>query len=173
MHATGRAANLLGALALAVGDRLQSTAQSRGAVSPSAAAVLVVLREVGPMGVTRLGHSVGLTQSAATRVADSLEQAGLVERTAVGRERVITLTPAGTGAAQSVLDERAAWLEHVVSALDATDIAALERISSTLLRQVYDTVPNSALLCRFCDRAVCISTAECPVGRAERDRDAP
>lgn len=166
-----RVANLLGAASLAVSDRMLHALTDRTALSPSAVAATVVLHELGPMGVSRLGHCVGLTQPAASRVADVLERQGLIRRAeSHGRERFLELTPEGTVAAQMVLDERARLLDGLLATLSADETALLDRVLGTLLTELYGFVPNSSLLCRYCDRGACTDTAVCPVGQAERDR---
>ncbi|RDI48351.1 MarR family winged helix-turn-helix transcriptional regulator [Nocardia mexicana] len=169
MH-TERVSNLLGAVALAVSDKMirQVTAATR--LSPSASASLVVLRESGPIGVTELGRRVGLTQSAATRTLDSLEGAGLVQRTRTGRDRAIALTGTGRRKAAGVLRARDEWLGALTAALDEDERRSLDLILGKILTRVYDDVPAADLLCRLCDRQACTHDLVCPVGQAERDR---
>ncbi|BCK52266.1 MarR family winged helix-turn-helix transcriptional regulator [Nocardia wallacei] len=165
-----RLANLLGATALAVSDKMIRDVTARAKTNPSATAALTVLLQAGPMGVTDLGRCLGLTQSAATRTLDSLENAGLVRRTRTGRVRAIELTAAGRRSAAMVLRERVRWLETLAGALDEPDRAHLERILGTLLTRIYDEVPDADLLCRLCDRRACTHEQVCPVGQAARDR---
>lgn len=170
MHES-RVANLLGAAALAINDQVVGSVTGRARLSPSAVAAVVVLRELGPMGVSRLGECVGVTQSAATRLVDALERAGLSRRAApTHRERLVELTPAGSDVAQGVLDERDRRLTELIARLDGDEITALEHALTKLLRGLYGFVPNSALLCRYCDRQACTTGAVCPVGQAERDQ---
>ncbi|MBD0321866.1 MAG: MarR family transcriptional regulator [Aldersonia sp.] len=164
-----RLGNLLGAAALAISDRMLGAVTARVDGGPSAAAALVVLLEVGPMGVSRLGRCIGLTQSATTRAVDALERQGLTRRTPAGRERVIELTPSGRKLAQTVLDERRRWLDGLLATLDEADSEAAERVLTTLLRGLYDSGRNSTLLCRYCDRDACTAESVCPVGQAERE----
>ena len=169
MHAK-RLGNLLGAASLAISDRMLNVLTGKTALNPSAVAVTVVLHELGPMGVSRLGHCVGLTQPAASRVADLLQRHDLVRRAkSDGRERFIELTPKGTAAARAVLDERARLLNSLLAGLSTDETAVLERVLDRLLTELYSVVPNSALLCRLCDRHACTEKAVCPVGQAERD----
>ncbi|MBB5917746.1 DNA-binding MarR family transcriptional regulator [Nocardia transvalensis] len=165
-----RVANLLGAAALAVSDRMVSDVTAQSQLSPSASAALVVLLESGPVGVTELSRCLGLTQSAATRTLDALESAGLIRRTTVGRGRSVALTDAGRREATKILRARVGWLEGLVGALDEGDRAHLERILGRLLTAIYDAVPESNLLCRLCDRRACTRGQVCPVGQAARDR---
>jgi MarR family transcriptional repressor of emrRAB len=80
MHDEDRTANLLGAAALALTDLMLTGATAAACTSASGAAALVVLSADPGLSVTELGRRVGLTQSAAARMVESLEHRGLVER---------------------------------------------------------------------------------------------
>jgi MarR family transcriptional regulator, negative regulator of the multidrug operon emrRAB len=170
MHDEARAANLLGAAALAVTDLLLTGVTAAAGTSSSGAAALVVLRASPGISVTELGRRVGLTQPAAARMVDSLEQRGLVARhPTLGRSVAVRPTPAGVAAADSLLDARGGRLTALVRALPPEDREALSRVLERLLTAVYGEVRSSELVCRLCDRAACTADAVCPVGQAERD----
>ncbi|RZQ63809.1 MarR family winged helix-turn-helix transcriptional regulator [Amycolatopsis suaedae] len=169
MHDATRTANLLGATALAVTDLALAGATSASGVSVSGAAALVVLSASPGISVTELGRRVGLTQSAAARMVDSLESAGLVERTAgLGRAVSVRLTARGTATADAVLAERGSPLTELVGVLDEEQQRTLADLLAVLLCRLYQRVGDSDRLCRLCDRAACVSGAECPVGAAAR-----
>jgi MarR family transcriptional regulator, negative regulator of the multidrug operon emrRAB len=165
-----RLANLLGATALAVTDLALGGATDAAGTSSSGAAALVVLHADPGISVTELGRRVGLTQSAAARMVDALEQRGLVERrSTVGRWVAVHPTHAGRAAATALLDARGGRLTALVGELPADERAALTRILERLLRAVYGEVGSAERVCRLCDRATCTDDAVCPVGQAERD----
>lgn len=167
--ATARTANLLGAAALAVSDRMVTSVAAAG-TSTSGAAALVVLTNSPGLGATELGRRIGLTQSATARMVDSLVATGLVEKApGTGRHRPIELTAAGRDAAARMLDARAESLQPIADALTREERRTLDRLMAKLLVQLYAEVRNSELLCRFCDRDACTTDATCPVGQAERD----
>lgn len=172
MHDSARTANLLGATALAVTDLALAGATSAAGVSASGTAALVVLSGAKGVSVTELGRRVGLSQSAAVRMVDSLAAAGLVERRP-GQARWVTvrLTPAGRRAARTALAARGGPLTEVVAGLDERDQATLDELLGKLLTRLYGQVGNSELLCRLCDRPTCTAHAACPVGQAERDQE--
>jgi MarR family transcriptional repressor of emrRAB len=172
MHDETRTANLLGATALAVTDLALGGATAAAGTSNSGAAALVVLDAAPGLGVTELGRRVGLTQSAAARMVESLEQRGLVERRpTLGRWVAVHLTDAGRSAATALLDARGGRLTALVAALPPGDQEALARVLERLLRVVYGEVGSSDRVCRLCDRGACTADdAVCPVGQAERDR---
>lgn len=173
MHDTERTANLLGAAALALTDLMLSSAIRAGEVSASGAAALVVLSTSDGLSVTELGRRVGLSQPAAARMVDGLDARGLVQRRkGIGRTVSVQLTDEGRRAAERLLAGRADPLVDVVGALDESDQVRLAGLLEALLTDLHDQVGSSARICRLCDRAACVADATCPVGAAERARDA-
>jgi MarR family transcriptional repressor of emrRAB len=165
-----RTANQLGAAALALTDLMLNGASSAG-VSPSGAAALVTLSAFPGLTVTELGRQVGLSQSAAARMVDSLEADGLAARhPRVGRQVTVHLTSAGSQAACDLLEARSALLADLVASLGGEDRDALARLLPRLLARLYRHVGHAQRMCRLCDRASCTADAACPVGAAERDR---
>ncbi|MFC4855732.1 MarR family winged helix-turn-helix transcriptional regulator [Actinophytocola glycyrrhizae] len=162
-----RLANLLGACGLAVADRVRDVTAG---LNPSSAAAVVVLA-AGPVGGTELGRRVGLTQSAATRLVDSLVAAGLAARSSrAGRSVLVSLTESGRWVADELLAARAEALAGVLSVLPDDERARLGGLLEKLLARLYDDIGSAELMCRLCDRSACTSGAVCPVGQAERDR---
>ena len=172
MHNDARTANLLGATALALTDLALTGATAAAGVSPSGAAALVVLSATPGLSVTELGRRVGLSQSAAARMADSLENARLVTRhPGPGRWVTVQVTLAGRQAARDLLAARGGPLADVLTALDEDEQEALAVLLSKLLARLYGEIGSTELICRLCDRASCTAGASCPVGQAERDRE--
>jgi DNA-binding MarR family transcriptional regulator len=169
MHDIGRTSNLLGATALAVCDALLAGATGSAGTSASGAAALVVLDASAGLSVTELGRRVGLSQSAAVRMVDSLEADGLIERRpGLGRWMTVWPTASGRRAARQLLAARAAPLTEMVSCLDDDEQVSLAGLLSKLLTQIYGEVGNAQQICRLCDRAACTARSTCPVGEAER-----
>lgn len=165
MHES-RLANLLGACGLAVADLTLRNVTA--GLSTSGAAAVVALAS-GPVSGTELGRRVGLTQSAATRMVDTLVGAGLAERSSrAGRVVLVSLTVAGRRAAGELLAARAESLTAVLSALSADERERLGGLLEKLLTRLYGDIGSADLMCRLCDRAACTSGAVCPVGQAAR-----
>ncbi|QKG21421.1 MarR family winged helix-turn-helix transcriptional regulator [Actinomadura verrucosospora] len=168
MH--NRLANLLGAASLAVTDLAVGGATRAAGVSASGAGALVVLAHAPGLGVTELGRRVGLTQSAAARMLDGLEAAGLARRApGPGRGVQVRLTPAGEEAVDAVLTARGAPLATALAALDADERDRLAALLGKLLTGLYAEIGDAEVMCRLCDRECCTDGAVCPVGQAERD----
>jgi MarR family transcriptional repressor of emrRAB len=173
MHSRSRTTNLLGATALAVNDLALAGAARTAGVSASGAAALVVLSTAPEVGVTELGRRVGLSQSAAARMVDSLEAAGLAaRRSGPGRGVTVRLTGPGERLSGDLLSAREAPLTRLLEALDDEESATLATLLAKLLARAYGEVGDADLLCRLCDRRACTTEARCPIGQAERGRPA-
>lgn len=120
-HHYNRTANLLGATALALSDLALDGVTQAANVSASGAAALVCLSADPGLSVTELGRRVGLSQSAAARMVDSLEADGLVERRPnpwLSRMTSVHTTGSGTQTARQVLAARGSPLTDVVGVLE-------------------------------------------------------
>jgi MarR family transcriptional regulator, negative regulator of the multidrug operon emrRAB len=167
-----RAANLLGALALAVTDRLrEATEQQQDGLAASGPAALVTLAHYPGQSILALGRTLGLTHSGAVRLTDRLEAAGLLRRAGSGQGRTLALylTEAGGRAAQRVLARRQESIDQLVQALTADDAAALERLAAKLLAGMTTDRSSAHRLCRLCDEPLCAADTGCPVDHAARD----
>lgn len=166
-----RTANLLGALGLAVTDRVAEVARevmNRAGETPAA---LVVIGYGGEPTNEQLRSILRLSHPGAVRLVDRLVADGLVERRK-GRDRrsvALVLTEAGRAAREALLADRLAALRPLLTPL--TD-AELESFAG-LLHRVLGAVPASDLercrLCRMCDDRVC---TDCPVPAAFKTEDA-
>lgn len=168
-----RTANLLGAAALTLADRLRDHAAAAAGTSASGAAALITLVSYPDLGVTELGARIGLSQPAAARMVDGLVALGLVERRpgASGRYVAIRLTRRGRSAAQRALRARAGDLTAAVERLAPEERAALTPALERLLYGLFDEPGSEHVVCRLCDRGACLDAGMvCPVGQAARDR---
>jgi len=164
-----RAANLLGALALAVCDRLrEATEHLDDGLAASEPAALVTLAHYPGQSILTLGRTLGLTHSGAVRLADRLEASGLVRRAPSGRGRTLalSLTQRGRSAAMKVLARRQAAVEQLAGMLDPGEVAALERLAARLLAGITTDRGSAHRICRLCDEPLCVGEAGCPVDQA-------
>jgi DNA-binding MarR family transcriptional regulator len=165
-----RAANLLGALVVALHDELASAtteAAAHGAAYPAALATM--LGEPG-LTIEQLRQMLGLSHSGTVRLLDALEEEGSVERRAGkdARSVALQLTPQGRRRARAVLDARRHALEPALAVLTAAERAQLVRLSEKLLGSLTRDRVHSDHICRLCDLAVC-PDATCPVNCAVQD----
>lgn len=161
-----RSANLLGALALAVSDRIrEATELQTEGLARSEPAALVSLAQYSGQPVGVLGQTLGLTHSGAVRLSDRLEAAGLVRRSSAGPGRTLALhlTEAGRRAAAQVLLRRQSTVEQIVRQLGPGEAAALERVAGLLLAAITTDRASARRLCRLCDEPLCARDAGCPV----------
>lgn len=171
MIGPSRTANVVGALALALSDRI---AQGVTADVPfaDAAALSAMHHILERPSIERLRQVLGLTHSGAVRLVDRLAEAGLVVR-ATGPDRrttAVTLTDAGREQAARVTAARAAVLDAALAPLIADDRTALDRIVGALLIAMMREPGATRWICRLCDTGACGRyTGDCPLGR-EVDR---
>src|SRR5689334_2990208 len=135
-HAYEHDANLVGAAALALADRVQSAVEQAGGHGASGPAALAALHGTAAgASIDALARIVGLTHSGAVRLVDRLEAGGLVERRrgADHRSTALWLTPRGRRAASRVLAQRTAVIDSVLAELPVPERAALVRVSARLL----------------------------------------
>jgi DNA-binding MarR family transcriptional regulator len=166
-----RVANLLGALALAVSDRLrEATEGDADGLAASEPAALVTLAQYPGQPIGSLGGTLGLTHSGAVRLADRMESAGLLRRTPSGQGRAVALVLTGRGrrAAAGVLARRQAAAEDMARLLDPGEAETLSRLAERLLAGLTTDRASALRLCRLCDEPVCDAGPRCPVDRAIR-----
>jgi DNA-binding MarR family transcriptional regulator len=171
-HAYVYDANVVGAVALAIADRVQEAAVRAGGHGASGPAALVALH--GPASgasIDGLRRIVGLTHSGAVRLVDRLAEAGLVERRIGADQRSVALrlTPEGRRTARRVLAQREAAVESALAALTPADRAALVRAAELVLPALAEAPDDEARLCRLCDTDACgRPRGECPMQAARR-----
>ena len=71
----------------------------------------------GPASITRLTDGAQVSRQAVTKHLQSLERAGLVESTRVGRERIWELRPARLGEASRYLQQISSWWDDALERL--------------------------------------------------------
>jgi DNA-binding MarR family transcriptional regulator len=102
-----------------------------GASHPSAQLrALVIIDQAGSMNLSRLAAALGATASAASRLCDRMELAGLLtrDRAAASRREIVLLpTESGRQLAQSLRESRRAALGSVLRAMSQEGQHALVR----------------------------------------------
>lgn len=161
-----RDANLLGALSLAVSDRMAAAVSGAAGQSLTAATVLSALHHfLDAPSVDRLRQVLGLTSSGTVRLLDRLEAAGYVARGsgADGRTTTVSLTRAGRTVAEQVSSARAGLLSDALSPLSVEEREAFEAIVSKLLVGLMREPGAVRWTCRLCDTGTCrAAPGNCP-----------
>jgi len=167
-----RSANVLGALALLVGDRMAEAVGDAAGHSVTAAIALSALHHfLDRPSIDQLRRVLNLSPSGTVRLVDRLEADGLVVRRpgADGRSTAVALTDAGQEAAARVTAARSEVVSGMLAAISPEDRAALERIAARMLAAVL-LAPGPEpppWVCRLCDTGVCgQADGACPISRA-------
>lgn len=157
-----RTANLLGAVGLAVADRIEEAAiQVMNRAGETPAALVVIGYNTGPSN-DQLRRILGLSHPGAVRLVDRLVDDRLVERHRASDRRAVALflTRKGHEAREKLLSGRLAAIKPLLSPLSASEESDLGR----LLARVLESMPRNDLerchLCRMCDDVAC---EDCPI----------
>ena len=165
-----RAANVLGALALAIADRTSNEIAAAAGQSDSAAAALSALYHfLDRPTLDRLRLVLGLTPSGAVRLIDRLSEAGLVTREAGddGRSRSVVLTTEGRQLAERISSARAEAVGTALQGLSAHDVTTLESLMERMMAGIVNAKEGGAWICRLCDMRACERAAgHCPAANA-------
>jgi len=165
-----REANLFGVIALAVAERTDQAVQSataHGGAAPAAIVALATFLDGASLDVMR--RPLGLSHSAAVRLADRLAGAGLVRREpgADGRSVSIRLTAEGARLALRIRAAREAALEGVLAPLSLSERAQLTALHEKLLAGITGGREDARHICRLCDADACGHwLGRCPVTQA-------
>ena len=154
--------NVIGALGVAIGDRL-----ARAGATGTAAEALVALSGDG-VGTTidGLARRVGLSHSGAVRLVERLvredkaqRSRGLDQRTAA-----LALTPEGYRSLRRILARRELELDALLAELSVDERRKLVESAELLLHRLGETEGDAERICRLCDRDSCgHSRGNCPV----------
>ncbi len=161
-----RLTNLLGALALAIGDLEREATEAVAGRGAGAAAALVTLHANPGLAIEELRVALDLTHSGGVRLVDRLVRDGLLERRpATGRRLALHLTRRGTRAARAALRAREQAVETALAALDPSERRLLAPLVEAMLARLTDSRARAWSICRLCDDRVC-PLERCPVERA-------
>jgi MarR family transcriptional regulator, negative regulator of the multidrug operon emrRAB len=162
-------ANLLGAVALAVADRIEAAARSiLNHAGETPAAVVVIGYGLGPSN-EKLRRILGLSHPGSVRLIDRLVADGLVERRQGQDKRAIALhlTRKGTRLREELLQGRLAAIRPLLIPMTKQEQDSLAVLLHKLLASMDTTDAQRCNICRLCDDRVCI---DCPIPAAFRQR---
>ena len=157
-----RTANLVGALGLAVADRIEAVARDvlrRAGETP--AALVVIGYDQGPSN-DGLRRVLGLSHPGTVRLVDRLVADGLVRRDKARDRRVIALylTDEGKAMRETLLAARLNTVQSVLDPLTSDERDALSVLLHRVLAGLAESDFDKRRLCRMCDNRVC---TDCPV----------
>lgn len=178
-----RLANLLGALATGLTDRMQDAARDSARLDGSDSTALIALLDFSPDGtVQALSQICGLTHSGGVRLVNRLAAAGYMKRSPGRNARsvTVTLTPAGRAAALALRAARHAAIAATTNGLTKLQREELARACATMInaltrhrlaRRADGESPAGGALCRLCDFGACQrADGNCPAARAAQSR---
>jgi DNA-binding MarR family transcriptional regulator len=169
---TRRAENVLGALSLAVADRMSAAVQDVAGQSDTAASALSALDFfLERPSIDLLRQVLGLTSSGTVRLVDRLEAVGWVERRPGpdARSTSVSLTASGRRVAKRVSKARAAVLEEALAGLSAVERETFGRLAGRVLVRMKRGPGATRWICRLCDTDTCTQGPDgCPLGGIAR-----
>ena len=163
-------ANLLGALSLAVMDRIEQGAREvigRGGETPAA---LVVIGYGEGMTNDRLRRILGLSHSGTVRLVDRLVSDQLVERRAGddGREVALHLTAKGAATRKDLMVSRISAVTSLLDVLSPAETKRLGALIHDLLARQDTSEMDRFTICRMCDDKAC---TDCPLPTTKGKRN--
>ncbi|MGH9186570.1 MAG: MarR family winged helix-turn-helix transcriptional regulator [Acidimicrobiales bacterium] len=162
--------NLLGALSLALFDRMQDAVGGAAGQADNGAVALSALSHFlrGP-SIDTLGKVLGLTSSGTVRLVDRLAEAGLVRRDvgADGRVTTVVLTAKGRRAAARVTAARQGVLGDALQVLGEKERQQLGSLVGRVLAGLARPPGAVRWTCRLCDTRACgREEGRCPLATA-------
>jgi MarR family transcriptional regulator, negative regulator of the multidrug operon emrRAB len=163
-------ANLLGALSLAVMDRIEQGARDIIGHAGQTPAALIVIG-YGPKTNDKLGRILGLSHSGTVRLVDRLVSDRLVERRPGkdGREIALHLTAKGAASRRDLLTSRISAVASFVDVLSPPERKRLGELIRAVLTRQDTSEMDRFTICRMCDNGVC-SNCPLPTTVSKRDR---
>jgi DNA-binding MarR family transcriptional regulator len=163
-----RTANLLGALSVAISDRLAEALKNHPNQTDSAAAALNLIGFYEGCTNSALSASLGLSHTATVRLLDRLESKGFVERRVAETDQravALYLTRKGRTRLREILAIRCAALCDVISSLSVSEERRLGHLLEKILKTLTKAVMDADHICRLCDETTCPARS-CPVHQA-------
>jgi DNA-binding MarR family transcriptional regulator len=172
-----QAANLLGALSLALSDRLEGAVTGAAALAENDGVALSALDQfLESPRIDLLAQVLGLTSPGTVRLVDRLERAGLARRVSGsdGRITSVLLTAAGRRRAKAVARARTALLDEALTALSPPERRQFAELAGKILAGLIRPPGARRWTCRLCDVGACgRAEGRCPVYEAAKVRVTP
>jgi MarR family transcriptional regulator, negative regulator of the multidrug operon emrRAB len=162
-------ANLLGALSLAVMDRIEQGARDIIGHAGETPAALIVIG-YGPITNDKLRRILRLSHSGTVRLVDRLVSDRLVERRPGkdGREVALHLTAKGAASRKDLLASRISSVGSFVDVLSAAERKRMGELIRNVLARQDTSETDRFTICRMCDSGVC---SNCPLPTRVSKRD--
>jgi MarR family transcriptional regulator, negative regulator of the multidrug operon emrRAB len=162
-NSTDRLANLLGATASALTERISTTIDSTG-LNAGDAALLNAIGQHEGQRIAEIRFALGLSHPGAVRAVDRLAAAGWVRREVGvdGRSVSLHLTNEGVEMWHRTMDASWSVLQRAVAAISSIDRNNVERALENILGVLTVASDQAEYICRLCNESVC-PQERCPV----------
>jgi DNA-binding MarR family transcriptional regulator len=165
-----QATNLLGALGVAVSDRIRDAITgATSAAESDATALSALLHFLVDPRIDRLAQVLGLTSSGTVRLVDRLERMGFVQRSAAddARATTVSVTATGRARAEEVSRARREALEQALAHLSPEERDQFGVLAGKILAAMIRPPGAVRWMCRLCDTGRCgRPEGQCPVAVA-------
>lgn len=157
-----RTTNLLGALALALTDRIGSTMRDLLDRSGEAAAAVIVLGYAPGLSLETLRQVLDLSHPGTVRLIDRLAEDGLVDRRSAKDRRAVALhlTAAGGKLRSELMGRRLDVLKASLDGFTPDERRAFGDLLAKALTNLPQTEMAKHRICRLCAVRLC---SECPI----------
>lgn len=161
-----RLENILGAICLAMVDKMERAFADQAGLSPSSAAALIQIGTNPGITTETLRQIIALSHSATVRLVDQLVFSGLVVRgeslETDRRAKRLELTEEGEARFRQCLTARRAVTDRAVAVLGKDELSQLGALAEKILPAVVDLGADQNIVCRICDQQVC-EHSRCPI----------
>lgn len=166
--------NVLGALVLALSDRLEEAVVEAASQSENGGAALSALHHfLEAPRIELLAQVLGLSPSGTVRLVDRLESEGYVRRSTGddGRVTLVALTAAGRRRAEAITRSRTTLFEDALSPLSDDERLRLGALVGKVLAGLVRPPGATRWTCRLCDVGRCgRALGHCPAYEAAKSR---
>lgn len=144
----------VGALAVAIADRVRVAVEDQLGTGGSAAAVLMMIGVEPHISAEAIARQLNVAQPTVVQALGALQERGLVKKAsgAVRRVRELTLTKPGAQMVASMLERRAAILAPLLRGLGDTERTVLTQVIETMLLATIVRPDEKLVICRALQR---------------------
>ena len=161
-----RLENIVGAMSLAMVDKMEQAFAAETGRGPSAVAALMQIGVEPGLSIERLRRIIALSHSASVRLVDQLVAEGLVRREVSPgsdkRARALYLTQQGEALFATARAARNRITQTALSRLSGEERRVLDGIVSKMFPALVGPGDDDYVVCRLCDETVC-PLERCPV----------
>ncbi|MCA3560546.1 MAG: winged helix-turn-helix transcriptional regulator [Aestuariivirga sp.] len=151
------AANVIGALALGLADRMVAETEALVGAGANASAALILIGNRPDLTIDALRHGLHLTHSATVRTVTRLKNAGLVEKRSGKDARSVYLRLSASGKREMAraLAQREKILAEALADLSVEERVAMGALAARVLPCLAPDAARAEAVCRLCDGGQC------------------